>query len=140
MHPWILEVGGNMGLDDIPTAKAMCKVLGLWFGAWETKAIHQALLTAPMPICRDEQRHNSLKMDLLRRTGPHTDGIMPMGLLQAPCDTVAFGSASSCALDGQSQGLQPLIQEPAGTINCCCVLEWRFGLGQDMLQQIGLLR
>src|SRR5260370_40871390 len=35
MHPRMLQVAGNVGMDDIPGAKSMREMLRLWLSAWK---------------------------------------------------------------------------------------------------------
>jgi hypothetical protein len=109
MHPRIVQVVGNMGLDDIPGAKSMREVFRLRFGPWKAELVHQTHLAAPMPIRGDEQGHDTLELQGFRGTGSDTRGIAPMGLLQAPGHAIELGTPACPALHWQPQDLQLLI-------------------------------
>ena len=84
MYAWILEMIGNMGIDDIPGAEPMHEVLLLRPGSWKSQSIHQAHLAAPMPVGFDEQGNNALDLHGFGGTGTNARSIKPMLLVQTP--------------------------------------------------------
>ncbi len=62
MHTRIVQMGGDMGRDDISWTETMGEVPGLRFSPWKTQGIHQTHLATSMAIGDDEQRDDPLDL------------------------------------------------------------------------------
>src|SRR5260370_30809377 len=80
MDPWIVEVCGNNGSNDVTSTKTVCELLRFGSGSREAMFIHQAHLPTATPVRFDEERHHSLDPNCQRDALPYTGRIPPAPL------------------------------------------------------------
>src|SRR6266567_2603945 len=92
-----------------------------------------------MPLGCDEQWLDLFDLQHRWRDFPHARGIYPVRFGQVSKLAVVLRHPATATLHGKSCLLQVLAECPSRRVDCSGIFEWRFGLGLDLLAEIGFL-
>lgn len=133
-----LLAAGNSRSNQITSSEALNGLKAGEVTARKTIGCDAGPLVAAASRRLDDQRGEAPAYDTFGFS--NAQGIESVGLWDAEAYAVPLGPASAGGCHGHARGLQCLEQPPAGGVDRRCVLQGSLGLGQDLLQPLGIVR